>query len=94
MSIIIKGLNMPSKCTRCIAFQLVEKPMPWNGDVIYEPSVYPYCVLLEREVTCDSKETDCPLVEIKTPHGRIVDLDEWIMNYDRADRPILLEAEE
>ena len=32
----------------------------------------------------DGRATDCPLIEIKTPHGRLIDADE-LMNESRKD---------
>ena len=33
-------------------------------------------------------------IQIDRPHGRIVDLDKWALEYDKSDKEVLLEAEE
>lgn len=66
--------------------------------------------LMEKKYVCPIGHTDdCPLIEIPTPHGRLIDADEfksWVDDwYDCTDigniveswideRPTILEAEE
>ena len=66
--------------------------------------------LMEKKYICPIGHTDdCPLIEIPTPHGRLIDADEfksWVDDwYDCTDigniveswideRPTILEAEE
>jgi hypothetical protein len=67
MSAIVKGMEMPKNCMSC--------PFPAVGVDAY----YCHCP------TQDGKEYDfkyadtipdtCPLVEISTPHGRLIDAD-------------------
>ena len=61
MSMLIKGMDMPEHCYECLLRQ---------GNcclLLYE--AVPPTVPLKRLA-------DCPLVEIPTPHGRIIDEDE------------------
>ena len=70
MSVIVKGMEMPKNCMSC--------PFPAVGVDAY----YCHCP------TQDGKEYDfkyadtipdtCPLVEIPTPHGRLIDADELV----------------
>ena len=87
MSIIIKGMDMPISCGMC---RLADK---WADDT---DEVYIECMLGH---TFD----DCPLVEIPTPHGRLIDADALMKTYDEenwsgyyciAKAPTILEAEE
>ena len=66
MSILIKGMEMPTNgCKDCIFVN-----RKWFGDV---------CPFLKREVTGNvergGSQTDCPLVPVPEPHGRLGDLD-------------------
>ena len=66
MSVIIKGLKMPKNCGECIWIQ--------RG--------YPdWCDLpMGRDLFNDKKRPDwCPLIEVPTPHGPLIDAD-----YDRG----------
>jgi len=66
MSVLIKGMEMPQGCCGCQFVQSNE-----IGD--------DYCLLLHRQIEIDiydvRREDDCPLVEIKTPHGDLIDVD-------------------
>ena len=63
MSILIKGMDMPETCTMC-----------WLS---------PICPVWVKEVSrhkgYDYRLPDCPLVEVPTPHGRLIDADELII---------------
>jgi hypothetical protein len=64
MSVLIRGMKMPSKCFDCKLAKL------W-GDCLQ-------CTSLEGLFfTHDyyKRMENCPLVEVKTPHGRLVDAD-------------------
>lgn len=71
MGIYIKGVKKPDRCEACYCSTHDNRYF----DII--------CDLLHRTVAindCDYKEPtippkDCPLVEVKEPHGRLVDLD-------------------
>ena len=74
MSVLIKGMEMPTSCFTCSYKEY------GYGDV----SKY-YCSLLdacigtwgERKIATE-RLADCPLVEVPTPHGRLIDADEII----------------
>ena len=64
MSILIHGMEMPQKCGQCKLFH-AEHPM--------------YCTATEGHRTVGApygmpRPDWCPLVEIPTPHGRLVDI--------------------
>ena len=98
MSILIKGMEMPTRCCEC---------------KMYVEDVY-CCHLLNREIenpwADDGVELDCPLVPVP-PHGRLIDVDvlrqDWLENgeneyvydtnafLDSLDHaPTIIEAEE
>lgn len=101
MSILIKGMDMPKCCDRC----------PCNG---YDDMVGLYCRFWFAPVSEptykdeDGPAAGCPLVEIPTPHGRLIDADElqaydgteWgtpddvVMSGDIFGAPTIIEAEE
>ena len=66
MSIILKGIDMPKSCGECeFNYNLEGGSYEW-----WE------CVILHDDINqFDTRRTDCPLVEIPTPHGRLIDID-------------------
>ena len=73
MSILIKDMEMPNGCPSC---QFV---------MAY------YCLLIgisdDNEVTnyINERHPKCPLVEIPTPHGRLIDADNFKADYSMKD---------
>lgn len=67
MSIMIKGMKMPKNCATCRF--CVPEADPENGEM---------CMATGRLVPPCSTERrdDCPLVEVPSPHGPLVDADE------------------
>ena len=99
MSILIKGMKMPKNCTIC-RFCAPEAD-PENGEM---------CMATGRFVPPCSTERrdDCPLVEVPTPHGRLIDAEKlfkkgvnlswsvqkWVSEVDIGLMPTIIEAEE
>ena len=69
MSVLIKGMKMPESCSRC---ELVgdgsDAVFSWSCPFVGE--IYKIGRLTKGRLD------DCPLVEIPTPHGRLIDADE------------------
>lgn len=63
MSVLIKGMEMPDKCGCCKLFH-AEYPMHCTAIKEYRTASAPYGM---------SRPDWCPLVEIKTPHGRLIE---------------------
>ena len=96
MSILIKGMEMPKSCSKCGWFDM-------GGGDGYR------CTLLRKSFDMWNKisvarDKNCPLIEIPTPHGRLIDADEMIRIWDGAAfegsikplidaRPTVIEAE-
>lgn len=65
MSILIKGGVMPLTCEECPCYD--------NND--YSCNVTGRGVI---EYRFDGRPDDCPLVEVPTPHGRLIDADKLL----------------
>ena len=66
MDILIKGMDMPCMCCLCPCHD-------WD----METNRY-YCQALKDEpriIDENTRRNDCPLVEVPTPHGRLIDAD-------------------
>ena len=66
MSVIITGMEMPRSCIEC-RFRQYEYCDLQRQDV-YAVNIMDYALSFERHPSC-------PLVEIPTPHGRLIDAD-------------------
>ena len=64
MSILIRGMEMPKSCWRCSLSQLYEKPREML-----------VCKITHDEVLRHKIDGNCPLIEVPTPHGRLIDAD-------------------
>ena len=69
MSILIKGMKMPQRCKEC--------------DLYIDGACYAKGYRDYRSIMDMSKPADCPLIEVPTPHGSLVDREELIAEYDR-----------
>ena len=70
MSVLIKGQHMPRDCFDCIAITYIE---------IGDRSEF-YCLAKSREMLrvddylqSGKRPPECPLAEVPTPHGRLID---------------------
>lgn len=63
MSVLIRGMEMPESCEDCTFYTL--RPVA-------------RCTLLGNLITSfdDDRLSDCPMVEVPTPHGRLIDADD------------------
>lgn len=79
MSVLIKGMNMPKNCGKCefsreiynyidgISFKIVRLCQMTN--------------IYFDEIDLDKRLDNCPLVEVKTPHGELIDRDAFIKDW-------------
>ncbi len=95
MDILIKDMGMPLMCDECPCYNESDYSCNATGRGVIE---YRY----------DGHPDNCPLVEIPTPHGRLIDADEliawdgteWgtpddvVMYGDIWGAPTIIEAEE
>lgn len=94
MDILIKGMDMPCMCCLCPCHD-------WD----METNRY-YCQALKDEpriIDENTRRNDCPIVEVPTPHGRLIDADAlslWdidVANYPSnyiKNAPTIIDAEE
>ena len=75
MSVLIKGMKMPERCEGCLMYR-------HNAE--YD---YAYCCISSVNVLGhgNARLNNCPLVEVPTPHGRLVDADETKEALRRAE---------
>lgn len=71
MSVLIRGMEMPQKCGQCKLYH-AEYPM--------------YCMAVEGHRTVGApygmpRPDWCPLVEVKEPHGDLVDKDKLMQEF-------------
>ena len=96
MSVLIKGMEMPTNCRHC--------PCADDGSR--------YCKAANEYIPMLGKPKFCPLIEVPTPHGRLIDETQipyidlnadmpqskvrvWTTFKDKIDRlPTIIEAEE
>ena len=68
MNILIKNEILPHRCQTCFCCE----PFFYGTEILCN-----ICRLLGEDVTeyQRSRNPDCPLIEIPTPHGRLIDAD-------------------
>ena len=64
MSLIIKGMDMPEKCENCPCYDYIDYVC--RADDCFAP--------FDVE-NPEERSEHCPLIEIPTPHGRLIDAD-------------------
>lgn len=64
MSVLVRGMEMPQKCSSC----------PFRNAFSIDCSLTH--MRLDRDDFFQYRDERCPLVEVPTPHGRLVDADE------------------
>ena len=79
MSILIKGMEMPKYCMGCkfCGSGSIDEFEYWCGLTGSRLGAIGDVVLWE-----DMRAADCPLVEVPTPHGRLIDADEAFIDAD------------
>lgn len=75
MSILIKGMRMPKDCYMC---PMCHRAFDGNETRLACYALKTWC--FEE----DGKLDNCPLVEVKTPHGDLIDSSEirWVEHHD------------
>ena len=72
MSILIKGMEMPTRCGECKAFVCYKQWAGDRGDC--------FCGITKSDCKAGAQNVDCPLVHVPT-HGRLIDADELFPLY-------------
>lgn len=81
MSILIKGMEMPKNCQEC----------DFCNEINFEGYLWfdYYCSVKDKSFDWDDDDNKpdwCPLVEIPTPHGDLVDLSDMVHPNDSMRR--------
>lgn len=80
MSILIKGMEMPENCYKCpfameyYSTLYMSKAGKFRKDYC--------CVITHKTLTSTKRNRFCPLVEVPTPHGRLIDADALLERTD------------
>lgn len=69
MSVLIKGMEMPNDCNECCLQTRTE-----YGETLCGITGVRLAIGFDAVPFCGRAE-DCPLVEVKTPHGDLIDVD-------------------
>ena len=99
-SVMIKGMEMPSGCYDCPILQSSD------GCFDFECPFNSYLLWHNAEDVIRYRSDSCPLVEVPTPHGRLIDADELkkdrinlygttdvVLMVDIENAPTIIEAE-
>jgi hypothetical protein len=76
MSLLIKGMKMPKCCSDC---------------AFYQDDMYPACKFLWDDFDnyrhpAIERDKNCPLSEIPTPHGDLIDRDDLLAYFERKSK--------
>ena len=71
MSVLIKGMEMPKSCGDCNFYYVDYEEGTAN-------CLATSCYVQPHHYHKDNRDPDCPLVEVPTPHGRLIDADKLI----------------
>ena len=73
MSVLVKEINIPVSCYECPMAEEMDMQEDWHKCKLLNKEFYSW------DVTDDMKEyhrpKECPLVEVPTPHGGLIDAD-------------------
>lgn len=76
MSLIIKGMKMPKSCDSCDLIQFDDEELEAHCPL---SPYYRWC-----GTPPDYRPEGCPLVEVPTPHGRLIDADKLLDSFGKA----------
>lgn len=79
MSILVKGMDMPTNCFLCPLSVLNENRL--------------FCEVTKNEALRAKIDAECPLVPVP-PHGDLIDRDAYQYSGDLMDEPVIIPAEE
>ena len=85
MSVIVKGMEMPLNCAMCERWSICECLKEYKD---YESILY---AVDDGDLV---RAVECPLIEIPTPHGRLIDADELINDCEKLMRMLDPESKE
>lgn len=72
MGVFIKGMEMPKSCSKCGWFDM-------GGGYGYQCTLSHKSFDMWNKISV-ARDNNCPLVEIPTPHGRLINADKLMMS--------------
>lgn len=70
MSVLIRGMEMPKNCSKCVCLNRTVCGTIWKSLT---------AIWLDSEP--ERRPNWCPLIEVPEPHGRLIDADKLIANH-------------
>jgi len=70
MSVLIRGMEMPKNCAECQFSDVFAYPPDYDDEWICE--LHYFSMNWED---AQMRHSNCPLVEVATPHGKLIDAD-------------------
>lgn len=77
MSVLIKGMEMPKSCEDCNFYYT-------DYEEGTATCLATSCYVIPQQYNKGNRDSDCPLVAVPTPHGRLIDADELIRCIEHA----------
>ena len=77
MSVLIKGAKLPKSCFGCHLFKLDDRDL-WCIANHYAGCCRVLSKYIDENKFVIERHPDCPLIEVPTPHGRLIDADALI----------------
>ena len=106
MSVLIRGVKLPKSCFGCHLFKLDDRDL-WCIANHYAGCCRVLSKYIDENKFVNERHPDCPLIEVKTPHGRLIDADKlanetfygatsapYITYKNFVDTPTIIEAED
>ena len=88
MSILIKGMEMPTTCVQC-RFRCYD-PYREPSDGLGKGTNV--CWFTQEEIWNTQRGEQCPLIELP-PHGDLIDRDAYAYPGDLMDEPVIIPAD-
>lgn len=80
MSVLIKGMSLPDNCYECPCL----RHDSIDGINAYQCNLTLNTYDDNTQKMWTARDEDCPLVEVHTPHGRLIDADELLKEMNLA----------
>ena len=74
MSVLINGMEMPKSCFGCHLFKLDDTDL-WCIANHYAGCCRALSKYIDENKFVNERHPDCPLIEVPTSHGRLIDAD-------------------
>ena len=83
MSVLIKGMEMPTNCADCpLNYDQMACAVTWTR-------WWSDSMVIMNFDSDNERMPNCPLIEVPTPHGRLADLDKMISDFWDCDSMII-----